>query len=409
MRKIITAAIALTLASGASAAPEPVDPPARQGSMAHRPVPDGDGALLTWLEPVGAGGAYALRLSRFDGRAWSEPVTIREGDDFFANWADVPSVRRLADGSLAASWLQRSGEGTYAYDLMLARSEDEGGVWRELGPAHDDGVQAEHGFVAMTPEGEDLRLFWLDGRTMGGGERGGGGEGGHGVHGALGRGSMTMRTARLTPGGEVVDSIMLDPRTCECCTTDSAMTPDGPVVVYRDRSATEVRDISIVRAEGDSWSAPALVAADNWRIPACPVNGPAIDARAGEVAVAWHTGAGGGRVQVAFSDSGGKRFGEPVLLATRGDESDPVGRVDVALLDSGEALVTWLAAGGEVFARRVGSDGSMRPVRTLAMTSASRAAGFPKLVALDDARLLLTWTEVTEERGTRVRAAVVTP
>lgn len=402
MRKIITAAIALTLASGASAAPDPVDPPARGGSMAHRPVPDGDGALLTWLEPVGEGGAYALRLSRFDGQSWSDPVTIREGDDFFANWADVPSVRRLTDGSLAASWLQRSGEGTYAYDLMLARSEDEGATWHELGPAHDDGVQAEHGFVAMTPEGEDLRLFWLDGRNMGGGESE------SGVHGALGRGSMTMRTARLTPGGEVVDSIMLDPRTCECCTTDSAMTPGGPVVVYRDRSATEVRDISIVRAEGGAWSAPALVATDNWRIPACPVNGPAIDARADEVAVAWHTGAGGGKVQVAFSDNSGKRFGEPALVAKRGDASDPVGRVDVALLDTGEALVTWLAAGGEVFARRVAPDGSMRPVRTLATTSASRAAGFPKLITLDDQRLLLTWTE-TGEDATRVRAAVVTP
>jgi len=395
-----TALVACLLAS--SAAAQPADPPAGPGSMAHRPVADGAGALLTWLEPTADGGAWALRCSRFNGEAWSDPATIRTGDDFFANWADLPAAHRAPDGSIVASWLQKSGPGTYAYDIILARSVD-GEAWALLGAAHDDGTQTEHGFVSMVDDPNGVRLFWLDGRNMTGGH-GGGAPSSMGGHG--GAGDMTIRTGVLTAGGEVAQSIMLDPRTCECCATDGAMTSSGPVVVYRDRSETEIRDIAIVRADGDSWTPPAPVATDNWRMPACPVNGPAIDADGRDVVVAWYTGARGGMVQCAFSENAGADFRAPLRVAMRGDDGAPLGRVDVVLLSSGDAVVTWLGAGGEVLARRAKPNGWQGPVRTLATTASSRAAGFPKLVPIDGERLLLTWTDVDGD-ATRVRAAVV--
>ena len=51
------------------------------------------------------------------------------------------------------------------------------------------------------------------------------------------------------------------------------MTADGPVVVYRDRSEQEIRDISIVRLHDGKWSQPSSVFEDNWKINGCPVNG----------------------------------------------------------------------------------------------------------------------------------------
>ena len=48
------------------------------------------------------------------------------GYDWFVNWADVPSVVRLANGTLAGHWLQKSGADTYAYDVRLAYSHDDG-------------------------------------------------------------------------------------------------------------------------------------------------------------------------------------------------------------------------------------------------------------------------------------------
>jgi hypothetical protein len=37
---------------------------------------------------------------------------------------------------------------------------------------------------------------------------------------------------------------------------------------------------------------PRLVHADNWTMPACPVNGPAVAARGNDVVVGWYTAAG---------------------------------------------------------------------------------------------------------------------
>ena len=44
------------------------------------------------------------------------------------------------------------------------------------------------------------------------------------------------------------------------------------------------------------------------------------------------------RVNLAFSDDGGKKFGPPVRM----DEGKPLGRVAVELMPDGSALVLWI-------------------------------------------------------------------
>lgn len=130
--------------------------------------------------------------------------------------------------------------------------------------------------------------------------------------------------------------------TCECCQTDAAMTTGGAIVVYRDRTEAEIRDISFVRRDDDGWTRPEPVHSDGWVVPGCPVNGPAVAAggpQGRQVAVAWFTASGNRpRVQVAFSADAGAHFETPVAI----DAESPVGRVDVALDDAGDAIVTWL-------------------------------------------------------------------
>ena len=156
------------------------DPPARAGAMAPNLARGHDAVHLTWLEPSPPGSSslessppdstrarrLRLRIARFAHGEWSEARTIVESDEFLANWADLPSVVVAADGSLVAHWPQKSGSGTYAYDVMLSRSIDAGRTWNHLGPAHQDGTETEHGFVSLVPDGPAARGFWLDGREM---------------------------------------------------------------------------------------------------------------------------------------------------------------------------------------------------------------------------------------------------
>jgi hypothetical protein len=373
----------------------PIIPPAGPGAGMPFVAAGDDRFYLSWTEPTGEEGpsgnpVHAVRFASIDARgegAWSEPRTLAASDRFFVNWADFPSIATGSDGRLAAHWLARSGEGTYDYDVVVSTSTDDGESWSEPRVMHADGVAAEHGFLSFFPLEEGFGAVWLDGReTTGGHDEGGAG------------GAMTLRGGVVDWSGTPRDLHLLDDRICDCCQTDAALVEGGVVAVYRDRSESEIRDISAVRYMDGAWEAPRPVHADNWEIPACPVNGPAVAARGREVVTAWFTGADDvARVRVAFSTDAGATWAPPVEV----DEGAPMGRVDVVLLESGSALVVWLEATEDdaaVMARQVHPDGRLGPASPLALTSQVRASGFPRM-ALHGDRVLVSWSEPSATRG----------
>jgi hypothetical protein len=253
---------------------------------------------------------------------------------------------------------------------------------------HRDTSLTEHGFVALWPDGARLGAAWLDGRKFEKSQHSPANE-------------MMLATTGISAAGRRGAETALDERVCDCCQTSAAVTSSGPIVVYRDRSPDEIRDIAIVRRVDGTWTKPALVHADGWRINACPVNGPAVDARGNRVAVAWFTAANdSARVMVAFSGNGGGRFEPP----RRVDDGTPTGRVDVTVLDDGSAIVSWIERSGgdtaEVRARRVRSNGVGRSV-TIAASSAARASGFPRMV-VSGKNAFLAWTQPGRPSAVRV-------
>jgi hypothetical protein len=391
VRRLLLSFAALLFAATGIAESREIPSPAGPGSGQPNLVAAADGRIyLSWLEP-GADAGVRLRFSTLEGAGWSAPRTIAEGSNWFVNWADFPSMTILPDGSLAAHWLVKSGDGKYAYDVHLSRSFDGGATWSAPRVPHRDGTPTEHGFVSLFPAGGGLLgAAWLDGR-----------ETGAAPHGQPG-GAMTLRYAAIGRDGAPRAEALIDARVCDCCQTAAAVTSDGPVVVFRDRSPGEVRDIAIVRLHDGAWSEPQAVAGDGWKIHGCPVNGPAVAADGRRVAVAWFTLAGEQpRVKFAFSTDAGASFGPAVVV----DDGQPLGRIDTLLLDDGSALVSWLAQAGygnRLKLRRVRKDGSLAPAATVGPASDVRANAFPQVVRSGDT-LVIAWT------GERVRTAAITP
>ena len=352
--------------------------PAGPGSAEPNLTVGPDGRVyMSWLEPADSG--HALRFSVYDGSAWAPARTIVARRDFFVNWADFPSLEVLDRGRLAAHWLQRNGRGTYAYGVRIAQSADGGKTWSAPVTPHRDSSQTEHGFVAMWREAGNLGAVWLDGRNFKKEGHDAGNE-------------MMLVSTILRPNGTRGPEVRLDERTCDCCQNAAAMTSNGPIVAYRNRSPEEIRDIYVTRRVAGKWLPGVPVHDDNWKIAACPVNGPALAARENRVVLAWFTAAGdSARVKVAFSDDAGAKFGAPVRV----DGGSPAGRVDVALLADGGALVTWIErVGGDTAAvrvRRVGRDGRAGAPVTIASSSAARASGFPRM-AVTGSNTLFAWT-----------------
>lgn len=370
--------------------------PAAVGSGQPFLTAGADGVWMSWTEPAPSGHRVAVSHFDADADSWSPPKTVVEGDRFFVNWADFPSIRIVRE-HLVVHWLWRGGHGTYDYGVRLAWSGDRGSTWSDPWTPHDDGTPTEHGFVSVFETEQGAWAAWLDGRAM-----------------IEPGGPMSVRARMLPlPGpagpGVTTAETVVDPRACECCQTDAVVAGGVPVLVFRDRTEGEVRDIHVSRwiAAGDdepAWTPSVPVHEDGWVIGGCPVNGPAMDARGDEVAVAWFTAPGGGaRVHVAFSEDAAASFGPPARV----DLGQPLGRVDVVMLDDGSALVTWLertSGGTTILSRRVDRHGAAGDVRPLADSDAARASGFPRIARLGAGRLMLAWTDPSGEG--RVRAAV---
>lgn len=302
--------------------------------------------FLSWIEV--SEGKNFLKFSKLENEKWSEPHVIRSGENWFVNWADYPLI--AANGKqLMAHYLGKSGAGTFAYDVMLTTSQDEGKTWSEPKPVHEDAKQAEHGFVSIMPYGEYFLVAWLDGRNtvMEGMEN-------HEGH----HGQMSIRAAVVDINGVKSNEWELDNRTCDCCQTGTALTDNGPIVVYRDRSDVEIRDMSIVRFVDGQWTEPKAIYADNWKI---------------------------GRV--IFSTDGGATFGKPVKL----DEGKAIGRVDVVMLDADNAMVSWME-GAEIKAVKVNRDGTKESSMRIASTSDARSSGFPQMTKSGN-KLIFAWTD----------------
>lgn len=356
---------------------EDVESPAGPGSRTPRFAAADGRVLLSW-QTIGTADTTTVRFASLRGETWTKTRTVVSSPALFANWADYPSVVSLGGDTLAAHWLQYNGPGTYAYQVRLALSRDGGATWSQPIIPHETETQTEHGFVTLLPRSGGLEAFWLDGRAYEGGTQ-----------------EMSLRTTRIGVDGSLGRETVLDSRTCDCCQTAAAVLGDTIVVAYRGRSREEIRDIEVVRRIDGEWTEPVRVRADDWRIDACPVNGPAMAVVGDQVLLTWFTAAGGeARVYGAMSMDGGGSFGPGFVV----DDGQPIGRVAVVPLADRRFAVAWVealdssAGGAEVRVRLVSADGTMSPSAAVARGVAGRASGFPSLVELEG-DLLVAWTD----------------
>ena len=334
---------------------------------------------LSWIEKRDA--ENLLRFSILNNNTWSKPLTISSGNNWFVNWADYPQLASDGAKNMIAHFLEKSEKGKYTYDVKVLYSIDDGKKWSSPKILHDDGTKAEHGFVSIVPYQDNFFISWLDGRNT---VVEAGNANTHEGH----HGQMTLRGAIVDKQGKKLNEWELDNRVCDCCQTSASVTANGPIVVYRDRSENEIRDISIARLVNGQWTKPEPVFSDDWNINGCPVNGPRSDAEGNHLVVAWFSSPDkNAQVNISFSGNGGKNFDPPIRIS----EEKPIGRVDVVLLDSQTAMVSWME-GAVIKAAKVHSDGRKELSTIIAESSASRSSGFPQMTRSGNT-MIFAWTD----------------
>lgn len=339
---------------------------------------------LSWIENDKDTVSH-LKFSTLKNNEWSPPKTIAKGKGWFVNWADFPSITSFGASNLSAHYLEKSADDTYAYDVKLIQSTDYGETWDEAFKPHSDNTHTEHGFVSKVAIDDKSYLsVWLDGR-----------QNAYAETDSTVAAQMTLRSAIINDKGELIEEHLLDNRVCDCCQTDVAMTSEGPIVVYRNRSDEELRDTYYVKLVNGSWTEPKPIHEDNWKIAGCPVNGPSISTKDNLVAVTWFTIADNApKVKVAFSNDNGNTFSDPITIATE----TIMGRLDIELLDDGSALVSSMdSKEGEsvIVLQHIKQDGTISAPFPVSQTANSRSSGFPRIVVKDNV-VYLAWTSVND-------------
>jgi hypothetical protein len=286
------------------------------------------------------------------------------------NSADVPSVRFLSDGTLVAHWTEENGPDPEASTLQLSWSKDRGKTWTAPITPHADTSQTQHGFASLFETPSGFGALWIDGRTVDAEQ-------------------MDLRARTYDQGGKGGAETIVDTRVCECCSTAVASTTNGAIAAFRNRGASEVRDIYVTRLVAGKWTPASAVHADGWSIDACPVNGPAISAAGTDVAVAWFTvQKGQGHSYVAFSRDEGRTFGGPIRI----DDATSTGRVEIGLLPDGSAVASWVEFANNVSSfrvRRIGRGGE----RSAPLSVTTGVGSQHPRLAQAGTELTLAWTE----------------
>ena len=392
-RPVLAALLAgVVCAAGCDREPvfEALDFPGSAGSAQPRLTSDLDGApLLSWIEPEGPGGV--LRYARFDGDAFGDPREIVRSERMLVSWADFPSVTPIIGDLWFAHWLRKRPEG-FAYDVALAISRDGGQSWSDAGQLNEDDAEAEHGFVSVIAWNERFGAFWLDGRELATASLDGSGP----------LPGTSLRLASFDGGGAIAAREIVDSLVCDCCQPDVALTSAGPIVVYRDRTEEEIRDVVARRHVGGRWSEPVGLGHEGWHIEGCPVNGPVVGAHEDDVVAAWFTAASNqSRVRFARSTDAGASFRAAVDV----DGGRALGQPAIVLDADGRALVSWWRRGGEggidLMLRRFERDDSAGEAMVLAHEDIGMAGDVPQLIAAGR-DYVVAWTTLADGNDIRL-------
>ena len=353
----------------------------------------GHGFLMTWQSARQDVTSLNWMTLNVEGRPTGQGV-ISEGSNWFVNWADIPALVVLDNGDWVAFWLERNDpDMPEGYDIRVVRSIDRGKTWSSPMSPHRDGTKTQHGFVSMIADGEDRVLMsWLDGRRAADAAAGATSHAAHDHESA----PMSLRSAVIDRAGNITREYEIDNRTCSCCQTDMARGNEQKLIVYRDRTEAEIRDISVAINSLGRWEAPSVVHDDQWKIEGCPVNGPAIAANGERGLIFWPTVTDDKMtLRYVVADSP-RALSDKPQMRTLPVTQMPSGRVDAIAWKDG-FLLTWISRARDrpaVDYAYVHPDGRVEAGLSIAEPALrGRATGFPR-AASDGKTAIVVWPEL---------------
>ncbi len=352
---------------------------------------DGQGRL--WVvrkETEGAAQFLTLQNSADAGKTWSAPKRLqREPEAISADGENRPKLAFGSKGELYISYTKPLAK-PYTGDIRFIRSLDGGATFDAPITVHANRAIITHRFDALQvdPQGR-IYIAWIDKRD---------------VEAAAARkqsyaGAAVYYAVSDNRGASFKGDYKLAEHSCECCRIALANTPDGKVMaLWRHVFEPNIRDHALAElTPNGAVAAPQRASFDDWRIDACPHQGPALAYGSdGTRHQSWFAVKGEeGGVFYANAPRGGV-LGTPIKLG-----SDQADHAAIAV-DGATVLLAWRQFDGKTSAilGKLSGDGG-RNWRDLELARTAQASDHPQLLNTG-AGIVLVWR--TQDEGVRVIA-----
>ncbi len=396
-RTVIRSALVLLLVSGCRAK-DPATPGFEISGRDNAHVTlgsEGSTVMAVWAATGSSGADIYLASSADSGRHFGEPVRVNDLEGEASASGEQPPRVVIHGSTVHVLWVAKPG-GTPA--IRTARSTDGGRTFAQARTVTPEGINGARGWesAAIGQDGA-VHVAWLDGRASGV-------QPGHHHHAGGPAPRQDVFHAVLTDAPAAVET-RVAANVCFCCKTAILSRGGDVYVAWRHLFDGGIRDIAIARSadSGRTFTPPARVSADNWKIDACPDDGPAMafDGR-GALHVVWPTlvregGRDGMAIFHAMSANGELSFSSRERVDSGRNTSASHPRI--AAGPDGSLVIVWdeMTDGGrQVAARRW--TGQLGKVEILAR---SKASSYPAVAGTSDG-YVAAWTEQQEESGSRI-------
>ncbi|WP_317203356.1 sialidase family protein [Janthinobacterium sp.] len=350
-----------------------------------------DAAGRYWLvrkELDGAGQNLALQSSDDQGKSWSAPRRLlRVPEAIAADGEGRPKLAFGAHGELYISYTKPLAK-PYTGDIRFIRSLDGGLSFEAPLTVHANRDLITHRFESMLVDARG-RIFvaWIDKRDLEAAS----------ARGQKYAGAAVYYAVSDDRGASFRGDYKLAEHSCECCRIGLALAPGGKAMaLWRHVFEPNVRDHALAElTPSGAPAAPQRVTFDDWRVDACPHQGPALAYGAdGTRHQAWFSVKGEeGGVYYANTLAGGQ-LGAPRKLG-----SDQAEHADIAT-EGKNVVLAWRQFDGKataILGQFSADGGATWRGRELARTA--RASDHPRLLATP-AGIVLVWR--TQDEDVRV-------
>ncbi|MBS0308646.1 MAG: exo-alpha-sialidase [Proteobacteria bacterium] len=231
---------------------------------------DAQGILwITSKESAGAAQYVVLQKSADGGKTWSAPQRIQsEPEAVSAEGENRPKLAIGSKGEIYVSYTKPLAK-PYTGEIRFVRSLDGGRSFSPPITVHTNRDLITHRFDSMIVDRSGrIYVAWIDKRDL---------------EAAVARkekyaGAALYYAVSDDSGASFKGDYKIADHSCECCRIALALNPAGqPVALWRHIFSPNIRDHALVTLTPDGkLAAPMRATFDDWRVDACPHQGPSL-------------------------------------------------------------------------------------------------------------------------------------